>query len=62
MDFKTPNKSWLYKKLMRLGKNQLWKFAISYDSSIKNFGIDYFTMTELSDIINYELLKIEKDK
>ena len=59
MDFKTPNKSWPYKKLMQLGKNQLWKFAISYDSSIKNLGIDYFTMTELSDIVNHELLKIE---
>jgi len=61
MDFKTPNKSWSFKKLMRLGKPQLWKMAVAYDTTIKHLGIDYFTMEVLADIINYELLQQEKE-
>ena len=59
MDFKTPNKSWPFKKLMRLSKDELFKFAVSYDESVKHAGVDYFNKVVLCDIINFELLKIE---
>jgi len=61
MDFKTPNKSWPFKKLMKLGKPELWKMAIAHDDTIKHLGIDYYTMDVLADIVNYELLKQEKE-
>ena len=61
MKFKTPNKSWSLKRLMSLSKCDLWKFAGCYDDTVKNLGIDYFTKIELADIVNYELLKIERE-
>jgi len=61
MEFKTPNKYWPFKRLMRLGKPELWKMAMAYDDTIKHLGIDYFTMSVLADIVNYELLKQEKE-
>jgi len=61
MDFKTPNKSWPFKKMMGLSKYDLWKFASCYDDTVRNIGIDYFTRIELADIVNYELLKIERE-
>ena len=61
MNFAIPNKTWPFKKLMKLGKVQLWKMAVSYDESIKHMGIDYFTMPVLADIINFELLKTERN-
>ena len=61
MNFRTPNKHWSFKKLMKLGKLELWKMAVAYDDTIKHLGIDYYTMNVLADIINYELLQQEKE-